>query len=345
LFARGDQLMAQSFDPAKGTVSDEPRILARGVMNDVTTWHMDASAAENGLMVYGSGGNADLQLVWIDRTGKKISTIADKFSNLLGARVSPQGDRVALQIDVGVNDIWVLDLARGIKTRLTFGPVANTNPVWSPDGKWIAYASVRDGHSSLYRKRSDGSGAEEVLLADDQADTIEDWSQDGKYLLYSHGSNGIDAQLWAVPLEGERKPWMILTHAAILYGAHISPDGHWLAYESNESGTVQLYVIPFRGGQGKWQVTSNGSSGPAWTRDGKELFYMDPGFNLYVVPVKEVDNALQLGAAQQIPITTSAPTMFYDIFPDGKKILIDNVAQQVSPSVTVVTNFTAGLKK
>ena len=160
LFARSDQLMAQPFDPGAGKLKGEPRILARGVMNDVTTWHMDASASENGLMIYGSGGNAELQLVWLDRTGKKIETIADKFANLMGAHISPQGDRVALQIDVGVNDIWVLDFARGVRTRLTFGPVQNTTPVWSPDSKWIAYASLRNGHSNLYRKRSDGSGAE-----------------------------------------------------------------------------------------------------------------------------------------------------------------------------------------
>jgi eukaryotic-like serine/threonine-protein kinase len=344
LFARSDQLMAQPFDPGAGKLKGEPRILARGVMNDVTTWHMDASAAENGLMLYGSGGNADLQLVWLDRTGKKIETIADKFANLMGAHISPQGDRVALQIDVGVNDIWVLDFERGVRTRLTFGPVQNTTPVWSPDGKWIAYASLRNGHSNLYRKRSDGSGAEEVLLENDQADSVEDWSPDGKYLLYSHGTNGMDTQLWAVALEGERKPWMVVAHAAVLYGARLSPDGKWLAYESNESGTVQLYIVPFRGGQGKWQVTSQGSSGPAWTRNGKELFYMDPGFNLYVISFKEVEGAPQLGAPQQIPITTSAPTVFFDISPDGKKILIDHVAQQVSPSVTVVTNFAGSLK-
>ncbi len=345
LFARGDQLMAQPFNPDKGTLSDEPRTLARGVMNDVTTWHMDASAGENGIMVYGSGGNADLQLVWLDRSGKKISTIADKFTNLMGARISPQGDRVALQIDVGINDIWVLDFARGVRTRLTFGPVQNTSPVWSPDGKWIAYASMRNGHSNLYRKRSDGSGAEEVLLSDDQADTAADWSHDGKYLLYSHGGMGLDSQLWAVPIEGERKPWMVVAHAAVLYGARISPDGHWLAYESNDSGTVQLYIVPFRGGQGKWQVTSGGSSIPAWTGDGKELFYLDPGFNLFALSFKEVNGAPELGVPRQIPVTTSAPTVFFDVSPDGKKILIDNVAQQVSPSVTVVTNFASGLKK
>ncbi|HZQ95266.1 MAG TPA: protein kinase [Candidatus Sulfotelmatobacter sp.] len=345
LIARGDQLMAQPFDPDKGALSGESRILARGVMNDVTTWHMDASANENGLIVYGSGGNADLQLVWFDRSGKKIGTIADKFTSLMGARISPQGDRVALQIDVGINDIWVLDLARGVRTRLTFGPVQNTGPVWSPDGKWIAYASVRNGHSNLYRTRSDGSGTEEVLLSNDEADEAQDWSRDGKYLLYSRGGMGMDAQLWAVPLEGEHKPWLVVPHAAVLYGARLSPDGHWLAYESNESGTVQLYIVPFRGGQGKWQVTSSGSSIPAWSADGKELFYMDPGFNLYVLTFKEVDGVPQLGAPQQIPVTPSAPTVFYDISPDGKKILIDNVAQQVSPSVTVVTNFTAALKK
>src|SRR5207302_7664062 len=138
-------------------------------------WHMDASVAENGLLVYGSGGNADLQLVWIDRIGKKISTIADKFSNLLAARVSPQGDRVALQIDVGVNDIWVLDLARGVKTRLTFGPIANTFPVWSPDGKWIAYNSNRSGQFGLYRRHSDGSGGEELLPNDAHQITADAW--------------------------------------------------------------------------------------------------------------------------------------------------------------------------
>jgi Tol biopolymer transport system component len=183
------------------------------------------------------------------------------------------------------------------------------------------------------------------LLSGTETDTVCDWSRDGKYLLYSTGGNGLDTELWALPMEGERKPFLAVQHASTQYGARLSPDGHWLAYESNESGTVQLYIVPFRGGQGKWQVTSQGSSGPAWTKDGRELFYIDPGFNLFVMSFKEVDGAPQLGAPQQIPITTSAPTVFYDISPDGEKILIDNVAQQVSPSVTVVTNFAAGLKK
>ena len=163
--------------PANGTLSGEPQSLANGVVDDISTWHMDASASNNGLLVFGSGGTADWQLVWMDRNGKQIGTVADKLTNLQTARISPQGDRIALQIDNGTNDIWVLDLARGVRTRLTFGPVSNSFPVWSPDGKWIAYTSDRNGHSNLYRKPSDGSGAEELLLTDEAITLATDWSR------------------------------------------------------------------------------------------------------------------------------------------------------------------------
>src|ERR1051326_1624611 len=169
-------------------------------MNDASTWHMDASATDDGLLVLGNGGSADLQLVWLTRGGTQVGLLADKLTNLQTARLSPQGDRVALQIDTGENDIWVLDLARGVRTRLTFGPVSNSFPSWSPDGKWIAYTSDRNGHSNLYRQPSDGSGAEELLLTDAQVIIADDWSRDGKFLLYSRGS-GLDSTVWALPLE------------------------------------------------------------------------------------------------------------------------------------------------
>ena len=211
LFARGDQLMAQPFNPSTGTLSGEPQNVAKGVMNDSSTWHMDASASGDGLLVFGSGASGDLQLVWMDRSGKEISTIADKLPDLQWAVLSPQGDRVALQLNAGETDIWVLDLARGVRTRLTFGPIGNTSPIWSPDGKWIAYSSARNGHFALCRKPSDGSGAEETLLTDDHQFALDDWSRDGKYLLYSRPlSNGPGRQIWALPLEGERKPSLIL---------------------------------------------------------------------------------------------------------------------------------------
>lgn len=346
LFARGDQLMAQSFNPSNGSLGNEPQTVAKGVMNDIATWHMDASASEQGLLTFASGGNGDWQLLWMDRNTKQLSPIADKLTNLQIARLSPQGDRIAMQIDTGVNDIWVLDLARGVRTRLTFGPVANMFPQWSPDGKWIVYTTDRNGHSNLCRKPADGSGAEETLLTDELPTMASDWSRDGKYLIYQRGPVG-STEIWALPLEGDRKPTLLVPRTANTFTVlgHLSPDGRWLAYMSTESGVPQVYVIAFRGGQGKWQVSANGGAAPQWGKDGKDLYYMDPTYNLLDVPVKEVGGALQFGTAQQLVSNWSAPQVFYDVSPDGKKILLDRISQQVSQSVTVVTNFTSTLKK
>ena len=342
LFGRGDQLMAQPFNPSSGTLSGEPQNVAKGVMNDGSTWHMDASASNDGLLVFGSGASGDLELVWMDRSGK-ISTIADKLPDLQSAVLSPQGDRVALQLNAGQTDIWVLDLTRGVRTRITFGPVGNVSPIWSPDGKWIAYASAQNGHFALCRKPSDGSGAEECLLTVDQQPALHDWSRDGKYLLYSLPvPGGPLRQILALPLQGERKPSLVVERGT---AGKLSPDGRWLAYQSAESGTPQVYVMPFGGGQGKWQVSANGGQQPRWSTDGKELYYMDLTYNLFAVPVTSAGGSLQFGVAQKLITNWSAPQVFYDVSPDGKKFLLDRVAQQVSQSVTVVTNFTAGLKK
>jgi eukaryotic-like serine/threonine-protein kinase len=348
LFARGGQLMAQSFDTGSGTMDGEPQAIASGVVDDVSTWHTDVTASNSGLLVLGSGGTADWQLVWMDRNGKQIGTVADKLTNLQTARISPQGDRIALQIDTGMNDIWVLDLARNVRTRLTFGPVSNTFPVWSPDGQWIAYSSDRNGHANLYRKRSDGSGAEELLLTDELVCLASSWSSDGKTLFFSRGPAGSNWEVWALPLEGERKPALVIPHSGNSFSAmgHLSPDGHWLAYSSNESGTQEVYVVAYGGGQGKWQVSTNEGSQPQWSRDGKELYFAnDISRVLSVVPVKEANGALEFGAAQALVTTPATQQFIYDVSPDGKKILLNIVSQQVSQSVTVITNFPAGLKK
>jgi eukaryotic-like serine/threonine-protein kinase len=348
LFARGGQLMAQPFDPASGSLSGEAQSVASGIVNDAATWHMDASTSNNGLLVLGSGGATNWQLLWMDRDGKQVGVAADKLADLQSARLSPQGDRIAFTMDVGQNDVWVLDLARGIRTRLTFGPVSNTFPVWSPDGKWIIYNSDRNGHSNFYRKSSDGSGAEELLLTSDQVVLPSDWSRDGKYLIYGTGPVGYtNWEIWALPLEGERKPWMVVPHgqnASSIYG-RLSPDGRWLAYASSESGRLEVYVVPFRGGQGRWQVSASGGNAPLWNSDGKELYYANLNFTVFAVPLKEVNGAPQFGAAQQLTTTASAPEFFYDVTPDGKKILLPVVTQQVNQSMTVVTNWTAGLRK
>jgi serine/threonine protein kinase/Tol biopolymer transport system component len=352
LFIRGGQLMARPFDPAKGTLSGESQALASGVMEDASTWHMDVSVSGNGLLVLANGGIGDQQLVWVDRSGKQIGTVVSKVANLVTAKLSPQADRIALEIDNGAgnHDIWVYDVARGVQTRLTFGPVENDYPIWSPDGKWIVYTAIESNiHTKLYRKHSDGSGVEELLISDDQVATASEWSRDGKYLLYARGPSANFWEIWALPLEGERKPSLVVPHTANSFASegHLSPDGRWLAYTSAESGNPEVYVMAFHGGQGKWQVSTNGAYQSQWSRDGKELFFFNQATrSVFAVPVKETNDGLQFGAAQQLASNFNSSTAgFYDVTPDGKKILLNLVVQQVSQSVTILTNFSAGLKK
>jgi len=344
LFGRGDQLVAQPFDAASGKLSGQVQTVSTGVLNDVTTWHLGASAADNGVLAFGNGTSGNIQLVWMDRTGRQTGVAAENLQNLQFARLSPQGDRIALMLDSGINDIWSLDLARGVRTRLTFGPVANTFPVWSPDGKWIAYGSTRPGSSGIFRKLADGSGAEESLISTSNVTGFipNDWSRDGKTLFYSTGLATGDQVIWALPLEGDRKPQQVVTHAA---NAALSPNGRWLAYTSF-GGPAEVDVVGYGGSQGKWQVSSNGGQAPQWSKDGKELYYFDGAQSISAVPVKDLGNTLEFGASQTLVNQWTILTVpFYSVTPDGQKLLMERIAQQVSQPVTVITNFTEGLKK
>ena len=344
LFGRGDQLVAQPFDPANGKLSGQLQTVSTGVLNDVTTWHTGATASNGGVLAFGNGTSGNVQLVWMDRTGKQTGVAAENLQNLQFARLSPQGDRTALMLDSGINDIWSLDLARGVRTRLTFGPVANTYPIWSPDGKWIAYGSTRPGSSGIYRKLADGSGAEETLISvpDPTGFIPSDWSRDGKTLFYSTGLSTGDQIIWALPLEGERKPQQVVTHGT---NGALSPNGHWLAYTAF-GGASEVYVVGYGGSQGKWQVSPNGGQVPHWSQDGKELYYFDGTQSISAVPVKDLGNTLEFGASQTLVSQWTILTLpFYSVTPDGKKLLMERVAQQVSQPITVVSNFSAGLKR
>jgi len=167
LYLRNTQLEAQTFDARSGTLEGEPQPVASGVAEDNSTWRGVFTVSEGGILAYSRGGRVQSRLAWFDRSGRQSEPIGEKFNaigfNTAGLRLSPSGDRIAFPIGGTMTDIWVMDFARGVRTRLTFGPVSNRGPVWAPDGKWIAYESLHTRGSVISRRPAEG-GDEEVLL-------------------------------------------------------------------------------------------------------------------------------------------------------------------------------------
>ncbi|MHB8736773.1 MAG: TolB family protein, partial [Terriglobales bacterium] len=283
-------------------------------------------------------------LVWLDQAGKPTGTLSVKFSGLLGFRLSPDGGRVAVVLDAGVADIWVIDLRRGTRTRLTSGPVGNASPVWSPDGQWIAYGSLRDGHDNIYRRRSDGSGSEELLLADGNDNFPSSWSPDGHFLLFTGRTLGPQGQSWQLPLDGDRRPTPLLPGHEWAYGPKFSPDGHWITYQGSESGQQEVYLIPFPVRPGRWQVSVGGGMDARWERSGKAIVVIDRAGNLYSVPATLGHDTPQFGPPQRLfsfEYDLKRPRL--ELAPDGR--FLAAVSQGGATSLTLMHPWMAALKK
>jgi Tol biopolymer transport system component len=263
--------------------------------------------------------------------------------------LSPDEKRAAVEQADGVNaDIWLMDLVRGVPVRFTFNAADEDDPCWSPDGSFIVFSSDRDGTRSLYRKASSGAGNEELLVKANLNTNGTDWSADGRFIIFQSQNPQTGGDLWVLPLFGDMKPYPVLQTEFNQAHGHLSPDGRWLAYVSNESGQDQVYVQSFPPSGGKWQVSAGGGAQPLWRRDGKELYYIAADRKLMAVEVK-LGQTFEMGTPTplfQTQVIRYRSSNRYAVSNDGQRFLVNSAVEEVShTSIVVVLNWTAGLKR
>jgi Tol biopolymer transport system component len=289
LYVREDSLLAQPFDVATLKTTGEAVPLAEH-LGPTAVGLADFSASDNGTVVYRSGFTARRRLVWIDRSGKALGD-ADKPSVFRDEALSPDGRTLAMTVDdpsSGNRDIWLRDLERGVTSRFTFDQGADGSPVFSPDGKTIVFSSTRAGGApDLYEKSTSGSGQATLLLKTGEVLIAQEWSRDGRWLTVNRLDPKTAWDIWALPMDGpdKGKPVPIVQGQFVELRPSFSPDGKWIAYQSNESGRPEIYARPFPGPGGKWQVSSAGGSEPVWSGDGHEILYVSAAGKLVSVPV------------------------------------------------------------
>jgi Tol biopolymer transport system component len=336
LFMRAGTLMALPFDMKRLDAAGEAFPVAQRIASTVWGYSL-AAASGNGVLAYVSGERGGIQYVWRDRQGKNLGVAGDGGAVVA---ISPDGKRL-----VGdYHGTRVLDFARGTSTLVVFAE-GNSNPIWSSDGRYIAHG----GPGGIYRKAANGAGAAELLVRTNRFAAAKHWSPDGRFLMYVQVNPGTGADLMASPVEPDSKPFAVVQTAANEDQGQFSPDGHWVAYTSNESGQSEIYVIPFppSPGGGKWLVSRGGGVQPRWRRDGKELFYISPDSKMMAAEVN-TEGVFQSGEPRALFQTDIVDTgiragpMSWDIAPDGRFLIITE--SSVDASLTVVLNWRAGLK-
>jgi Tol biopolymer transport system component len=323
-----------------------------GVKTSPSSGAADFAVSDTGSLVYlpENAYTRDGEIVWVDRK-KQVKELAAPARHYGSPHISPDGKRIAVAIPSGSSgsDVWVYEIPHGTLTRLTFDEHSSA-PIWSPDGKRIAFATTRPTGPAILVKAADGSGAEETLVAGESLILVPtSWSSDGKFLAYWAVGSATGRDIWIAPLTGEGKPQPFLQTKFNEMQARFSPDSRWIAYQSEESGRYEVYVQPFPGPGGKWQISTNGGTTPVWAQNGRELFYMSSG------------NFMSVGVTTQPTFSASNPRIIadyppflmgrlsngaYDVSPDGQRFLFvrANVENGPPDEVRVVLNWTEELK-
>jgi eukaryotic-like serine/threonine-protein kinase len=308
------ELWSQEFDTSRLTLTDEPALVLPHVGHNLAFGFFGASP---GALVYQNApGEGIAQMAWFDRHGKPSASFGEPALLYSQPVLSPDGSRVAMGKIAGGNvDVWVYDLVRNVNQRLTFNPALEHSPVWSHDGQRLAFSSSRAGHYDLYQIAASGDGREELLYASAENKFPTSWSPDGRYLLYDTHGRETNGDIWVLPLDGpsKRAPVPLMHTRGNEGGGMVSPDAHWIAYVSDDSGIPEVYVQPFilptasvdSSAGPKVLVSRKGGRRPRWRADGKELFYDSPNAALMSVPLT-VSAAFRPGIAQLLFRTPDA---------------------------------------
>jgi Tol biopolymer transport system component len=343
------------FDAARGTFSGDPIPIAQGVGSDGNTSHGAFSVSATGLLAHRSGRGSRHQLVWFDRSGTELGSIGSPDENFMGGpELAPDGRHVAVARGLQGNlDIWLIDTARDVPRRFTFDPGSDGAEVWAPDGSRLMFGSDRNGTiHDLYEKPASGARDEHLVFSSSDEKGADDWSPDGRMLLYNaRDTKTHRVHLWALPLEGTPKPLRVVQSKFDDDEGQFSPDGRWIAYRSTESGQAEIYLRSFPGPGGQRQTSVGGGNHPRWPRHGKELFYIAADSKLMAVPIGLPSEGQVLDVGAPVPLFSAhlgavGLRWQYAVNSDGQRFLMNVVVDDlISPPITIVQNWTAGLKK
>ena len=359
-------LFAAAFDPARLVLTGQPVPALEGVAADAGFAGAHFAFSNRGTLVFlpGTGQSfwSEVSIRWMDREGKTqpLRAVPGGYRMF---RFSPDGQKLAIEIREGrQRDVWVYEWGRDTLSRLTFDPAADTSPVWTPDGRRIAFASDRADRSrwNLYWQRADGTGDAERLTEGRNPEFPTSWHPTGKFLAYyeRHPQTSYDIRI--LPMDGDEtsgwkpgKPVAFLNSPSAEVGAAFSPDGRWLAYDSNETGRTEVYVRPFPGPGGKWQVSIGGGRYAAWSRTGKELFYQVDDGSLWVATYILAGNSFRAerprawSPERVLPLTTV--TRAFDLHPDGQRLAVLKTAEEQTATkrdrVVFIQNFFDELRR
>jgi serine/threonine protein kinase len=351
IFLRQNTLMAQPFDVTALKLTGDAVPIAEQVQIGRQVGSRGAfSVSETGVLAYQVGSTeVRSQLLWLDRAGRAIGPVGEpaEYGDIW---LSPDAKHIVTSVLDPARmsrDIWRVDVESGLRTRLTFGPMDEESPIWSPDGSRVVFCARPKGPCDLYQKASSGVGAEEALLEDGVNKLPTGWSPDGRFVLYYRPSTSGENDIWVLPLFGDRQPFPFLQTPFNEAQGRFSPDGRWVAYVSFESGRPEVYVAPFPSATGKWRISTAGGSWPLWRRDGKELFYVQSQNKLMAAAVDGVGSVFKVGAARLLfetgwksfgnPCVASG---------DGQRFLVNMLAEETtSVPITLVVNWPALLKE